>query len=237
MRVTREHILVSNRNKRRIKKESINFFGLLYDAKEPSRPEKIKAIDHLQAPESKKELQEFLGIATYLSPFIPNLSSHTSSLRNMIKKDAKFEWQQSHQDASEHIKQLICRDMTLSYFDPGKQTTLQVDASMSGHGAVLMQDAKPIYFASRSLTDTEQRYANIERELLAVVIACEKFHMYVYGKEFIVESDHKPLEMIYLKILVATPTRLQRMLLRLQGYQLKITVHTSQGKQCCWQML
>ncbi|PIK33275.1 hypothetical protein BSL78_29913 [Apostichopus japonicus] len=111
----------------------------------------------------------------------------------------------------------------LSYFDPRKQTTLQVDASMSGLGAVLMQDAKPIYFASRSLTDAEQRYANIERELLAVVFACEKFHMYVYGKEFIVESDHKPLEMIYLKNLVAAPTRLQLMLLRLQGYQLKIT--------------
>lgn len=223
-KVAREHGLVFNRTKCEIKKSSINFFGIRYDAEgtHPD-PEKIEAVEHLKAPESKHELQEFLGIATYLSPFIPNLSTHTANLRNLIRKDAKYEWQQTHQEAFEKIKEMICEEVTLSYFDPRKDTTLQVDASLNGLGAVLMQDSKPIYFASRSLTDAEKRYANIERELLAVVFACEKFHMYVYRKQFTVESDHKPLEMIYLKNLVAAPARLQRLLLRLQGYQMRIT--------------
>ena len=76
--------------------------------------------------------------------------------------------------------------------------------------------------ASKSLTDTERRYANIEREMLAVIYACEKFHTFVYGKPFKVLSDHKPLEMIHLKNLGAAPPRLQRMLLRLQGYDVII---------------
>ena len=75
---------------------------------------------------------------------------------------------------------------------------------------------------SRALTDTEKRYANIEREMLAVVVACEKFHSYLFGKRFLVESDHKPREMIHLKNLTAAPPRLQRMLLRIQGYDLEI---------------
>ena len=85
-----------------------------------------------------------------------------------------------------------------------------------------MQDSRPIAFASKSLTDTESRYANIERELLVVVYACERFHTYLYGKPFVVQSDHKPLEMIQLKNLHAAPPRLQRMLLRLQNYDVII---------------
>ena len=81
-----------------------------------------------------------------------------------------------------------------------------------------MQDNKPIAFASKSLSEVEQRYANIEREMLAVVFWCERFHTYLYGRPFIVESDHKPLEMISFKNLTAAPPRLQRMLLRIQGY-------------------
>ena len=85
-----------------------------------------------------------------------------------------------------------------------------------------MQEGKVIAFASRALTDTEKRYANIEREMLAVVVACEKFHSYIFGKKITVESDHKPLEMIHLKNLTAAPPRLQRMLLRIQGYDMTI---------------
>ena len=74
-----------------------------------------------------------------------------------------------------------------------------MDASSRGLGAVLLQNNKPIAFASKSLSDTEQRYANIERELLAVVFGCERFHTYVFGKQVTIESDHKPLETIQLK--------------------------------------
>ena len=106
---------------------------------------------------------------------------------------------------------------------------LQCDASLKGLGACILQDGKPIAFASKSLTDTETRYANIERELLDIVFGCKKFHTYLYGRSFVVESDHKPLEMICLKNLISAPVRLQRMLLRLQQYDMVITYRS--GKE------
>ena len=81
-----------------------------------------------------------------------------------------------------------------------------------------MQENKPIAFASKALSSAESRYANIERELLAVVYGCEKFHTYLYGRQFVIESDHRPLEQIHKKNLDKAPPRLQRMLLRLQPY-------------------
>ena len=77
------------------------------------------------------------------------------------------------------------------------------DASKSGLGALLLQEGKPVTYASRALSDAEMRYAQIEKKLLAVVFASTKFHQYVYGKDVVVESDHKPLEMIAKKALVA----------------------------------
>ena len=112
--------------------------------------------------------------------------------------------------------------MSPAYFNPSKETSLQVDVSNKGLGAVLLQKGKPIAFASKALTEMEQRYANIERELLAVVFGCERFKSYLYGWKFQVESDHKPLEMISIKNLIAAPPRLLRMLLPLQEYDLSI---------------
>jgi hypothetical protein len=89
-------------------------------------------------------------------------------------------------------------------------------------GAVLLQDGYPVAYASRSLTETESRYAQIEKELLAVQFSLDRFHQYVYGKEVIVESDHKPLEMIAKKSLALAPPRLQRLLLRIQKYNYTI---------------
>ena len=96
--------------------------------------------------------------------------------------------------------------------------TISCDASQSGLGAVLLQLECPVAYVSRALTDTEQRYAQIEKELLAVVFAFEKFNQYVYGKTVSVQSDHKPPESILKKPLHHAPPRLQRMLLRLQKY-------------------
>ena len=98
-----------------------------------------------------------------------------------------------------------------------------------GLGACLLQDGQPIAYASKSLTDTETRYANIERELLAIVFACQRFNTYVLGRPFTVESDHKPLEMIHQKSLASAPPRLQRMLLQLQRYD--VTIRYRPGKE------
>ena len=223
MMVARQHGLVFNLDKCKIKEPRITFFGMVYDAEgaHPD-PEKVEAIKAIPEPQGAQELKSFLGIATYMAPFIPNLSTMSEPLRNLLKKDSVFQWSSSHSAAFESIKQSICQEVTLAFFDPEKETVVQVDASLRGLGSALIQEGKVIAFASRALTDTEKRYANIEREMLAVVVACEKFHSYLFGKKFTVESDHKPLEMIHLKNLTAAPPRLQRMLLRLQGYDLII---------------
>ena len=116
------------------------------------------------------------------------------------------------------MKALICTTTTLAYYDRSEPVVLHVDASIKGLGAALFQNDKPIAFASKALTPTETRYANIERELLAVVYGCEKFHSYLYGRSFVVKTDHRPLEQIHKKNLLQATPRLQRMLLRLQPY-------------------
>jgi hypothetical protein len=223
MKVARKYGLVFNPEKCDIKVPRIKFFGCIYDSTgvHPD-PEKVEEIQKLSPPTNVTEIQQFLGIVQYMSPFIPNLADHTEILRLMTKKDTEWSWTPSHDKAFEKLKSLICKECTLTYYDPKQPILIQVDASQKGLGAALIQKGKPIAFASKALTDVEQRYANIERELLAIVFGCTRFHTYVYGTRFTVESDHKPLESIQHKNLANTPPRLQRMMLRLQPYDFNI---------------
>ena len=192
-------------------------------------PKKVDAIHKMPPPDSKLQLQHFLGMVTYLSPFIPSLSTHTAPLWELLKKDSEFMWNPTYQEAFNQIKKLVCKDTTLQYFDVQKPVTVQVDASKKGLGAALLQEGCPVAFASKALTPTEQWYANIECEMLACIFRAEQFHMYVFGHAFTIESDHKPLEQINLKNLADTPARLQWMLLRLQNYD--VTIKYSPGKE------
>ena len=107
----------------------------------------------------------------------------------------------------------------MKYYDVTKDVTIQVDASLNGLGAVLLQDDHPVAYASRSLTQSEQNYAQIEKEMLAITFGCERFHEYIYGKKSVtVNTDHKPLEFILQKPLYQALLRLQRMILRIQKY-------------------
>ena len=92
------------------------------------------------------------------------------------------------------------------------------DASKNALGAVLLQDKQPISYASRPMNEAETRYAQIEKELLAVLLTLERFNHYTYGNKILVENDHKPLRIVLKKFLHDAPPRLQRMLLRLQQY-------------------
>jgi hypothetical protein len=191
-------------------------------------PKKCDNIHGRPEPNSASELQSFLGLIQYLSPFIPNMSSKTKVLRNLLKKDVPWEWTAEHTRVFEDLKQTISSDLSLRYFDPNKPATIEVDLSMNGLGAALIQEEKPVAFSSKALTPAESRYANIERELLALVHGIEKFHTYIYGKPVIIQSDHKPLEQIQKKAIGQAPPRLQRMLLRLQPYDTEI--HYKRGK-------
>jgi transposase InsO family protein len=226
----REKGLVFNPNKCLIKAREIPFFGNIYsrDGVRPD-PVKIQAITDIAPPSNVTELQSFLGMITYLGAYIPNLSDNTAILRQLLHKDNEYQWHHEHQEAFNKLKDLVRSANKLVYFDPEKPSVIQVDASSYALGAALVQDNNVIAYASKSLTETEQRYANIEREMLACVFGAERFHTYIYGKPFVIESDHRPLEMISKKTIGAAPARLQRMLLRLQRYA--YTIQYRPGKE------
>ena len=121
-----------------------------------------------------------------------------------------------------NLKNILVHAPTLKYFDVNKPVVLSVDASQKGLGAVLLQDFLPVAYASRALTDTESRYAQIEKEALAIVFACGKFHQYILGKKVLVESDHKPLETIFKKQFDQCPARIQRIKLATQKYDIEV---------------
>ena len=187
----------------------------------------------MTAPMDKQQLQSFLGMVNYMGTFIPNLSHHTEPLQAMLKKDNVFHWDDQQTRSFQQVKTLIAKANTtlLRYYDRNLPVTVQADASLRGLGACLIQQHKgkdqPIAFASKSLTDTETRYANIERELLAIVFACQQFSTYLLGRSFVAESDHKPLEMIAMKNLANAPPRLQRMLLE----RYDVTIKYRPGKE------
>ena len=120
------------------------------------------------------------------------------------------------------MKNLIAAQTKLQYYDPASPADLEVDASLKGLGAALVQANGPVAFASKALTSTETNYSNIERECLAIVHGVQRFNHYLYGRRFRIITDHKPLEMILRKPIHAAPPRLQRMLLKLQGYDFTI---------------
>ena len=109
----------------------------------------------------------------FLSQFISGLSTLTAPLRELQKKDVEFKWNSSYDNAFKRVKEAVAADTTLRLFDTTKPVVVQVDASQVGLGAALLQEGKPIAFASKSLSPTEQRYANIEHEMLATVFGVE----------------------------------------------------------------
>ena len=212
-----------NKDKLEVGVTRVKYFGhlLTTDGVGPD-PDKVSAIIEMKPPNNKSELETLLGMVTYLAKFAPNLSEITSPLRTLLVKDVEFCWDDPQKQAFRKVKEVITKSPVLAYFDPQKVTTLQCDASKYGLGATLMQEGQPIAFASKSLTQSETQYAQIEKEMFAIVFGCKRFHQYIYGHKVRVETDHKPLVPIFKKPLFAAPPRLQRMLLQVQGYDLDV---------------
>jgi hypothetical protein len=181
---------------------------------------KVAAIMDMPAPTDKAAVLRLLGMATYLAKFVPNFSEITSPIRELLSGDVDFRWDDAHHGrALRQLKRMLSTAPVLSYYDVRKAIVIQCDASSTGLGAVIMQDGKPVEYASRSMTRTERdSYAQIEKEMLAISFALHRFDTYVYARDVTVETDHKPLISIVKKALTAAPKRLQRMLLRLQRY-------------------
>lgn len=202
----REANLKLNRDKCYIGIPEVTYFGHKYTSDGLQVDEnKVKAITEMKSPQTKKELERFLGMVTYIAKFVPNFSSNTSVLRDLLKKDVVFQWDENHEKTFQSLKKLITNAPVLRYFDSSQPVKLSVDSSQSGLGAVLLQRELPIEYASRALTETQKNWAQIEKELFAIVFGCERFHQYVYGRTVEVESDHKPLESILKKPIVNAP--------------------------------
>ena len=187
---------------------------------------KVDTIINFRSPENKEELRSFLGLVSYLGKFIPNLGTETDALRQLIKTDSKFNWSKEHEQDFTRLKQRLAHLPTLSYFDPGRRTRLIADASPVALGAVLLQfdtEGNPlvISFASKSLSTTEKRYSQTEKESLALVWSVERFYLYLAGLKFELETDHKPLEAIF-KPSSKPPARIERWLLRLQAFDFEV---------------
>ena len=173
-------------------------------------------------------------MVNYLGQFIRDTSQLTHNMRLLLKKNALFQWTESHEANFQRLKESISSDTCLMYFDTSKPIILQVDASQVGLGQVLLQKdcqgrTRPVAYASKALTPSETRYANVEMEMLAVGWGCIKLHHYLYGRKFVCQTDNKPLEDIYLKHLSDAPPRLQRLLLKLQPYD--ITMKSVPGQK------
>ena len=212
-----------NPEKLKLRQSQVLFIGhMATDQGLEVDPAKVRAIIEMPAPTDKLGVQRLLGLAQYLAKFLPHLSDVTKPLRDLTQSNVLWVWNEAQQTAFEKLKEMVTRTPVLRYYNL-KGVTLQCDASQSGLGAALMQNGQPVAYASRALTPAETRYAQIEKELLAIVFACDRFDAYVYGRDLVnVETDHKPLEPIFVKPLAATPKRLQRMLLRLQKYNLQV---------------
>ena len=122
----------------------------------------------------------------------------------------------------QQIKNILSFEPVLQFFNPAVSSVIQADASQHGLGTCLLQQGKPVAYASHSLSSCECNYAQIEKELLAIIFTCGKFHQYIYGFPTRVQIDHKPLEVIFEKPLHQVSPHLQRMLLHLQKYDLAI---------------
>ena len=221
----REKNIKLNDEKLSVGVSEVTYFGHLLTSEglKPD-PSKIDAIRRMEPPKNRSELETFLGMVNYMAKFAPHLSEITSPMRALLGRGIEFVWDSSQQQAFDKVIDLITQSpgQVLRYYDPKLPLTLQVDASKFGLGATLLQEDRPVAYASKALTPAEVQYAQIEKEMLAILFGCKRFHQYVYGQHVIVQSDHKPLESIMKKSITTAPARLQRMMLSLQRYDISV---------------
>ena len=161
-----------------VKKKRVKFYGhFLSEQGLKSHPEKIRAIREMPVPKSASELQILLGMTNYFSKFTPNWATLTAPLRDLTWQDVDYLWQRHHQKAFDELNSVISSPAALAYFDGCKPVTVQMDASTRGAGAVLLQDGRPVAYASKNFMDWESNYSNIERDMLTAFFRSGTFSL------------------------------------------------------------
>ena len=189
--------------------------------------DKIHAIQNMPRPTDKTGVLRIMGMVNFIGKFIPNLTAKTSCIRELLHRDCEFKWTVKHEHEWQKLKDTLSTAPVLSFYDHTKRIKVSTDASKDGIGAVLLQAEgehwKPVAYASRAMTKTECRYAQIEKECLGLAYGLERFHSYVYGlPSFTVETDHRPLVAIIKKNLNEMSPRIQRLMMKMQRYDFEL---------------
>lgn len=192
--------------------------------------EKVDAIKNFRRPKDRSELRSFIGLVTYISPSIKNFADTMEPLNRLLRKENREEWGPDQDAAFAKIKQSLEDDIvTRAFFDVNCPTKLFTDASPTALGAVLVQQQKDpetgilrdrvVACASKTLVETEKRYAQTHKEALAVVWGAEKFNYYLHGREFELNTDHEPLLFIFNRDKISD----KRSLTRAEGWALRLS--------------
>ncbi len=188
---------------------------------------KVRAIIDFPSPKSKRELRRFLGMAGYYRNFCKNFSDVVKPLTDSLRKDVSFVWSSNCQIAFDSLKTLLCSSPVLAAPDFTKPFKLEVDASGTGAGAVLLQEDDhgidhPVCFYSKKFNRHQLNYSTIEKEALALLLALQQFEVYIGSSSQPVEvfTDHNPL--VFLHRMCNKNQRLMRWALICQSFNLQI---------------
>ncbi|XP_065190696.1 uncharacterized protein K02A2.6-like [Sycon ciliatum] len=218
-----------NRTKCSFARSSVTFLGHIIDASgiKPTK-EKVQDVIDARAPTDVQELRSYLGLINYYHKFIPNLSSVLAPLYELLSSKS-WDWSHRQQSAFESSKKLLIDSPVRVHYDPKLPIIVSCDASPYGIGAVLSHvvngEEHPVIFASRTLSSAERNYAQIEKEGLAMVFAVKRFHKYLYGQSFTLQTDHKPLLGLFSEcrpVPAMASGRIQRWALMLANYDYEL---------------
>ena len=210
---------------------SVEYLGHRIDASGVhTTSQKVEAILQAPAPQNPQQLRSFLGLLHYYGKFLPNLSTLLYPLNQLLKSNARWRWSNCCQQAFQQAKEKLASAPVLAHYDPAQQLKLAADASNYGIGAVISHtysdgSEKPIAYASRTLSSAEKNYAQVDKEALALVFGVQKFHNYLYGRHFVLVTDHKPLVTLFGPTKAIPPlaaARLQRWAIILSAYNYDI---------------
>ena len=204
---------------------------------------KVKAIVEAPAPRNVTELRSFLGLVNYYGKFVPNLASLLHPLHQLLRAETRWIWTKECQRSFDNAKARLVAAPVLTHFDPKLPIRMAGDASQYGIGAVISHimpngSERPIAYASRTLSSTEKKYAQVEKEALSLIFGVKRFHQFLYGKHFTLVTDHKPLTAILgpkKGIPPLAAARMQRWALLLSGYSYDIHFRptTAHGNADC----
>ncbi|KAL5010683.1 hypothetical protein ScPMuIL_012988 [Solemya velum] len=235
----RDADLTLNRDKCKFSTNRVTFVGHVIDENgvQPD-PNKVRAIVDMEPPSCVTEVRRFMGMVNQLGKFSSNIAEQSEPIRSLLKKGNAWTWDQQQTRAFEAIKRELSSDPILAHYDPHADSMVSADASSFGLGTVLLQrkhsskkdDWSPVAYASRAMSETEQRYAQVEKEALAATWACERFAQFLIGKHFQIRTDHRPLvALLGSKPISDLPPRIQRFRMRLMRFE--YSIHHVPGKE------